>query len=246
MLADKDETGSADWDLKIAEDLLLKWFSVAVAKSPDAETAVLAQLGDFLHYDSMETVTPAHHHVLDADSRPQKIVRVAIRIMRAVIKMLLEKHRHVHLVVADANHDPLSSVWQREFWDMHYGDEPRLSVETSADTYYAYEFGQTSLFFHHGHRRGLKNIDHVFAGKFREIYGRTKFSYGHIGHLHQYAAEEGNLMIIEQHPTLAPEDSYASKGGWSHKRNAKILTYHREFGEVSRDIISPEMVMASA
>lgn len=128
---------------------------------------------------------------------------------------------------------------------MYYAEEPRVTVERSADTYYAYEFGENSLFFHHGHKRNLANIDHVFAGKFREIFGRTKFSYAHTGHLHQQAVRESNLMILEQHATLAPEDAYASRGGWSHQRNAKVITYHKQYGEVSRSVVSPKMVYSS-
>ena len=35
-----EETG-ADWDLKIAEDTLVAWFSRAIEQSPAAETALL-------------------------------------------------------------------------------------------------------------------------------------------------------------------------------------------------------------
>lgn len=242
MLAWGEETGRGDWDLDLAEDLLVKWFQTATQTAPNSKYAFLAQLGDCLHYDSTESVTPAHHNILDADSRPQKMIRVVIRALRRVIAMLLEKHEHVYFLNADANHDPHSSSWMREFWSVFYENEQRITVETSPDTYYCHEFGKTSLFFHHGHKRNLSNVDHVFASKFREVFGRTKFSYAHLGHLHQYAAKESNLMILEQHPTLAPEDAYAAKGGWSHIRNAKVITYHREFGEIGRLIIPPEMV----
>jgi hypothetical protein len=49
-------------------------------------------------------------------------------------------------------------------------------------------------------------------------------------------------MQIEQHRTLAPKDAYASSGGWMSGRDAKVITYHKERGEVSRLTISPEMV----
>lgn len=243
MLSWAEETGS-DWDIKIAEDLLIKWFRYAIDRAPPSKYALFAQMGDFLHYDSMDTVTPAHRNVLDADSRPQKVVRVAIRVMRAIVKMILEKHEQLKVIICDANHDPMSSIWQREFWAMHYEELglDRVTVDTSADTYYAHEFGKVSLFYHHGHKRTIKDIDHVFAAKFREMFGRTEFSYGNTGHLHSYKAEESTLMTLEQHPTLAPEDAYASRAGWMHKRNAKVLTFHKDFGEVYRSIITPAMV----
>lgn len=240
-LAWGEETGD-DYDLAITEKLLLDWFSAAVAMAPNAHTAILAQLGDLLHYDSLESETPASRHVLDADSRFPKMVRAAIRVLRRIISMLLQHHQHVHIIMADDNHSPASEIWLREFLSVLYEDEPRISVDTSPSTYYVYRHGDTSLFYHHGHKRGVKNIDHVFAGQFREIYGTTKHSYAHIGHLHSDEVVSTNLMKVERHETLAAKDAYAARGGWLSKRSAKVITYHRTHGEVSRMTLTPEMV----
>lgn len=242
MLAWAEETRNADYDLKIAEAMLLDWFSAAVAMSPHSKVGVLAQLGDLMHHDALESVTPAHRHVLDADSRLQKMVRVVIRVIRRVIDMMLQHHRQVHIVMASANHDPASSAWLRELLHAMYEDEPRISVDNSPDVYYAYEWGKTALFYHHGHKRKVGDVDTVFAGKFRELFGRAEHCYGHVGHLHSDEVVESNLMRVERHRTLAPPDAYASSGGWLSKRDAKVITYHREFGEVSRITLSPKMV----
>lgn len=236
------EESGADYDLQIAEKLLTDWFSAAIAMAPNAHTAVLAQLGDLLHYDSLDSETPANRHVLDADSRFPKMVRAAIRVFRRIISMLLSSHEHVHIIMADANHDPASETWLREFLCVLYENEPRVSVDTSASTYYSYSHGETSLFFHHGHKRGVKNIDHVFAGQFRELYGSTKHSYAHVGHLHSDEVISTNLMKVERHETLAAKDAYAARGGWLSKRSAKVITYHKQWGEVGRITLSPEMV----
>lgn len=88
----------------------------------------------------------------------------------------------------------------------------------------------------------MKDVDRVFSAKFRDVFGRTKHSYGHLGHLHSNALEETQLMIVERHRTLAAPDAYASKGGWVSGRDAKVITYSKRFGEVSRITINPEMV----
>ncbi|WP_089177172.1 oxidoreductase [Bosea sp. AS-1] len=241
MLAWREESG-ADYDLGIAEKLLLDWFTAAIDLAPNAHTAVLAQLGDLLHHDGHESVTPTHRHVLDADSRLQKVIRVVIRTVRQIIRMLLEKHQHVHVVMADANHDPASGAWLRELFAAFYEDEPRVTVDSTASTYYVYEWGETSLFMHHGHRRNIGNVDSVFAGKWREIYGRTKYSYAHIGHLHSDELKSTNLMKVERHETLAAPDAYAANGGWLSGRSAKVITYSKRCGEVFRSTLSAEMV----
>jgi hypothetical protein len=242
MLAWREETG-ADYDLKIAEQLLLDWFAAAVRQSPDASTAILCQLGDLLHHDAHESVTPAHRNVLDADSRLQKMIRVVIRTMRRVVTMLLEKHERVHVIMADANHDPAGGAWLREMFAAFYENEPRVTVDTSPSTYNVFEFGNTSLFYHHGHKRKISSIDGVFVGKFREIFGRTKFSYAHMGHLHSDELKSApTTMKVERHETLAGPDAYAANGGWLSGRSAKVITYSKRFGEVGRNTLTPEMV----
>lgn len=245
MLAWREETG-ADYDLKTAEQLLLDWFAAAIDLAPNARVGIFAQLGDFLHHDSHQSVTPTNAHVLDADSRLPKIIRVVIRVVRQIIALLLAKHEQVHIIMADANHDPAAGVWLREMLAAFYEHEPRITVDSSASTFYAYEFGQTSLFYHHGHKRKLNTIDGVLVGKFREIFGRTKYSYAHLGHLHSDELRSmPTTMKVERHETLAAPDAYAANGGWLSGRSAKVITYHREFGEVGRSIITPEMLAAS-
>lgn len=233
MLSWGEETG-ADWDLKIAEDLIVAWFAEAIRQSPNAESGIFAQLGDFLHWDGMDAVTPAHRNLLDADTRFQKLVRAAIRCVRRIINMLLEKHQHVHVLMAEGNHDPASSIWLREWMAAIYENEPRITVDVSPDPYYCYEHGKTSLFFHHGHKRRPGDIDDVFASKFRAVFGRTEFSYAHMGHMHHVDVKETNLMIVEQHRTLAAPDAYASRGGWMSGRDAKVITYSKKYGEAGR------------
>ncbi|NMV36764.1 helix-turn-helix domain-containing protein [Ralstonia insidiosa] len=239
-----EETG-ADWDTSIAEKLLVDWFSAAIAQAPNARVGVFAQLGDFLHWDGHAPVTPTSGHVLDADTRFQKVVRVAISVIRRVTAMLLLKHEHVHLLMAEGNHDIASSMWLRELFAALYADEPRITVDTRPDPYYCVEHGFTSLFFHHGHKRKPEQLETAFLAKFREVFGRTKYSYAHTGHLHHNVTRETNTMQIEQHRTLAAPDSHASRGAWMSGRDAKVITYHRDFGEVGRIIVSPQMLRAA-
>jgi len=241
MLAWHEETG-ADYDLPIAERLLLDWFAAAIDTAPAAKTAILAQIGDLLHYDGFESKTPTSGHILDADSRLPKVIRVVIRTLRRVVAMLLEKHEHVHVIMADANHDPASEAWLREMFAAFYDEEPRVTVDSSAGTYYAYEHGDVSLFFHHGHKRKVGNVDSVFAGKFRQMYGRSRFSYAHLGHLHSDELKSTNLMKVERHETLAAPDAYAANGGWLSGRSAKVITYSKTHGEVARLTLTPGMV----
>ena len=240
MMSWAEETGD-DWDLKIAEDTLVKFFEVAMLKSPDAKTAIFAQIGDFLHWDGLDAVTPASKHVLDADTRFTKLVRVAIRVIRRVIKMLLTKYKEVNVIMAEGNHDPASSVWLREMLHAFYEEEPRVIIDTNPDPYYCIVFGKVCLFYHHGHKKAFKGLEATFISKFKKEFGNSDFVYGHTGHFH-HDKIESNLMTLEQHRTLSAKDAYSSRGGYSSGRDSKVITYHKDFGEVGRSTININML----
>ena len=244
-LAWGEETRGDDWDISIAEDALVNWFSAAIASAPPAKQVVLAQLGDFAHYDSLESVTPTGKNILDSDTRLQLLARTVIRVMRRVIALLAERYEQIHVIYAEGNHDLATSAYMREWLAAHYEDEPRVSVDTSPDPYYCIEHGDTSLFFHHGHLKKIGEIEQAFISKFRDVYGRTSKSYGHVGHLHHKLAQESSLMVVEQHQTLAAQDAYASRHGYKAERSAQVITYHRDHGEVGRVRLTPEMVKAA-
>ena len=241
MLAWGEETGE-DWDTSLAEDMILKMFAVAIDRAPSARRAVFAQMGDFLHYDGIDPVTPASKHQLDTDTRFAKLVRTGIRVTRQIVEMLLSKYASVEVIMAEGNHDPVSEIWLRESLADRYRNQKRLHIDTSPAPFYAIEHGSTSLFFHHGHLKKVDQIDRALTAEFREVFGRTKHSYCHVGHLHHHLVKETELMQVEQHGTLSARDAYASRHGFKSARQAHVITYHEDHGDVGRIVLTPEQL----
>lgn len=241
MYAWHSEAG-ADWDLAIAERILLGAMRAMVAQSPAAHAAVINIQGDFLHTDGKLPITPAHKHVLDADSRYPKIRRSAIRLIRELVRMSLERHQDVHLIVAEGNHDEEGSGWLSDLFAVHYEDEPRLTVNDSDLPFYVFEWGEAMLGVHHGHKVKNEQLPLLFAAQFPEVWGRTKRREIHCGHRHHRDEKEYNGVTVVQHPTLAARDAYAARGGWIADRAAQAITYHKRFGQVGRVMVCPEMI----
>lgn len=241
MLAWHRETG-ADWDLDIAERVLTGCFMQMVYAAPPAKVGILNQLGDFLHFDGLQAITPTSGHVLDADSRFQKIVEVAVRILRRLIDAMLEKHEQVHVYMHEGNHDMAASVWLRVFFAALYEKEPRVTVDVSPSPYVAHQHGSTMIGFHHGHLAKNSSLPLLFAAKFPAIWGSTTKRYIHVGHRHHVDEKEHPGVKLFQHPTLAAPDAYAARGGWISERQTTAITYHDQFGEFARNVIVPEMV----
>jgi hypothetical protein len=239
------ETG-ADWDLAIAERVLCGAFAHMVKVSPEADTGIVAQLGDFLHFDSLVAETPSSRHPLDADSRYSKVVRVAVRCLRTAIDAALQRHRQVIVLIAEGNHDTSGSVWLRQMFQLLYENEPRVSVIDSESPYYMHRHGTTMLGWHHGHLKKPDQLPGLFAAQFAPDWGRTTKRYIHVGHLHHVYEREHSGVTVIQHPTLAARDAWAARGGWISERQVTAITYSSRFGEVARNTVTPEMLAEPA
>ena len=244
MLAWHKEGGD-DWDLNISKNILIAAFSEMIANSPKAESCIINQLGDFLHSDSILPVTPSSGHILDQDTRYDKLVETSLTLLRTLVDMSLAAHKNVHLLCAEGNHDTSSSSWLRHSFNALYEKEPRVTVETSPSPYYVFEHGNTMIGFHHGHKKKLSTLPQFFASKFYKEWGRCKYRYGHSGHYHHEKVldvNEDNGMKWTQHPTLTAKDAYSSRAGYISDRSCISFTYSKEYGERYSSYVRPEML----
>lgn len=235
-----DREAGEDWDLNIAREQLTRSFIGMIHSMPAAGTCIINQLGDFLHTDGLVPATPAHGHILDADSRFQKMVEYAVDILEDIIAAALTRHNRVHVIMAEGNHDESSSVWLRVMFKRLFRDEPRITVEDTPLPYYAYQHGQVMLAFHHGHKLKPAALPAWFAAKYSRMWGDTTARFGHSGHQHHLHEKDEMGMRWLQHPTLAASDAYSARGGWLSPREAIGITYDLE-GEASRLYVRPKM-----
>ena len=242
MYAYEAETGD-DWDVHIARDVFLNSVNDMIKASPKSGTGVLCQLGDFLHWDGILSVTPQSGHILDADTRYGKLVELAMSVMAEAVMMMLRRFDKVIVVSAEGNHDISGSIWLRKHIKHLFTNEPRLQVIDNDFPYYAHLHGRTMLGFHHGHKVKMAQLHKLFASepRFREMWGQADYTYIHTGHYHHERLIEDGGAIAEQHPTLSGRDAYAARGGWVSGRGAKVITYHKTDGEVARITVRPRL-----
>lgn len=241
MMAHAHEAGE-NYDTATAEKLMNSYFDYSISKAPNSEKAVLLIGGDFLHSDGLDSVTPASKHVLDQDSRFAKLVYVAIRSLRATVTKMLMKHKEVEIQVIEGNHDQASMIWLRAAMAAFYDNEPRVYVDVSPAIMHKTRYGSTLLGYTHGHT--IKKADGrlaAMATDYRKDFGECEFVYCHSGHFHHATVTECTLGIDEVHPALASKDAYAARGGWRSYRQAAVIVYHKQFGEIGRFIYRPGM-----
>jgi hypothetical protein len=245
MLAWDKETG-ADYDLGIGERLLHSAIHHLVAISPKSQQALVAVLGDFMHYDSFKAITPTSGNLLDADSRFPKMVRAAIRALRATISCALTKHAKVHVIVEIGNHDLASSIFLMECLSALYEKEPRVTVDTSPMHYHYYRFGKCLVMTHHGHGPKMQDLPLIMATDKPKDWGATEHRFIWTGHIHHWSAKDFPGCSVESFRVLPPSDAWAHQRGYRPLRDMRSIIMHKESGESARHMVKPSMFEGTA
>ena len=245
------DIGGDDWDSKIATNTAITALAQMIDGSPDSAIGILNLQGDFLHYDSLDPVTPTSGHIVDSDSRMEALVDVSVHLIMHCIEMLLEKHKDLKIFICEGNHDIVSSLFLRKLVKHVYMDNKRVNVDDTSFPYYAYQHGRVMLGFHHGHKKKNTALPALFASepRYRQMWGScTAGTYIHTGHYHHQEKDvhEDGGAVVERHPTLAARDSHAARGGYTSLRAAHAITYHKEKGEVSRCTVTPSASQEAA
>lgn len=245
MYSWKRETG-ADYDVHIAESLLDNAISSLVDSAPNSETALVAVLGDLLHFDSNEAVTPAHRNLLDADGRAQKMVEAAVRLLRKIAIRVKRKHKKVRFIFEPGNHDPYSIMFLRVMFSVFFENDPDISVDTAPGNFHYFEFGANLIGTHHGHSAKMDKLPGIMSVDRHEAWGRTKHRTFWTGHVHHEQVKEFPGCTVESFGILAAPDAYAASHGYRSRRSMKAIILHREHGEVARHTVNPDMFRKAA
>ena len=238
LLALKEVSGY-DFDLKIAEQWALASMEHLVQVSPNSETCLIAEMGDFLHAENDDNRTKSGHS-LDVDTRHSKIIEVAFNLMISLIEKALTKHKYVKFLSISGNHSENSSHYLKAVVKAYFRNEPRVQVIEDSRLHQYYKFGKVLLGYHHGHstKSSTKLVECMLEDNL-PIISETKYRYWHIGHLHsnnKFLAKEDAFCSIEIHKNLPPRDAWAAGAGFrGNIGQVKSITYHKDYGEIGRN-----------
>lgn len=235
-----------DWDLAIAERVHCAAMAALVDAAPATEEALIVNLGDALHYDSMAPVTPRSGHMLDADGRYAKMIAVTIKVIRQCIESALTKHKRVRVICAPGNHDETGALWLAVSLAHIYEREPRVSVDTSPAVFLYHRWGKNLIGVHHGHTCKPDKLPGVMAADRAKDWGETEHRYWWMGHIHHESKREYPGVSVESFNTLASKDAYATAGGWRSRESMQAIVLHKDHGEVARSRVSAAMFRDAA
>lgn len=241
MLAWAKECGK-DWDTEIAKKTHQLVIEDLVSRSANTEQALIINLGDLLHYDSMAAVTPRSGHMLDADGRYNKMLHAAADVMIQAVESARIRHKKVHVINAIGNHDETGAQAIALVLKHRYHAVPEVTVDSSPSVFNYYRWGANLIGVHHGHTCKMDKLPLIMAEDRARDWGETRHRYWLTGHIHHESRKEFPGVIVESFGTLASKDAYATAGGWRSRESMHSILLHKEAGECNRGRSSPDMV----
>lgn len=244
MKADARETG-ADYDCKIAADLLAGSVGYLSSTAAYAENALLLNLGDFYHANDSKNETPTGGNRVDVDTRHGQVVESgALALVRAVLR-LLEVHKTVRVWNMRGNHDPDAAFALSIAMQFYFHNEPRVIVDMSPSLYKYHRHGVNLIGSHHGHGAKASDLPLIMAVDRPEDWAVTTERVWHCGHIHHKTVKEHPGVDVESHRTLAGSDAWHRGKGYRSKRDMAVIIYHEHLGEVQRNRFNPKMMEAA-
>lgn len=241
MYAWAEETG-ADYDTNISERILVTAAAHLIDVSPACDTCLIANVGDYFHYDSQRAETPQNRNALDSDGRYAKMIRGGVLMMRTFIECALEKYRNVRVINSPGNHDPVGALWLSLVLSMMYEKNPRVTIDSNPGKFAYHSHGKTMICVTHGDSVKIEKLPGLMAADQPAMWGATEHRYGITGHVHQDRVVELPGCKVESVRTLASRDAWASGQAYRSGRDMKSIIYHAEHGEIARHTFNVSMM----
>lgn len=233
LYAWSEESGE-NFDTEIAREDLLNASRKLLDATPDAQRALICNLGDFFHADNQNNQTSRSKHQLDVDSRWARVLKLGCMIMVDMIYLALKRYPQVEVINAIGNHDDHSSVMLAAFLSAYFTNEPRVKIHPTVSKFHYVKFGKCLVGVTHGDTVKHADLGELMATDQAEDWGKTEHRMWFVGHIHHSRKTELRGCTVESFRTLAAKDAWHAAKGYRSGRDLTALVLHKEFGEVAR------------
>ena len=235
MRAFGKETKHSDFDTDIAVNQLRDAVDYLVDKAEPTETALLVNVGDFMHANTQHNQTYSGTP-LDVDTRHNMVMEAAAEVMVYMVDKMLEKHKNVVLVCARGNHDTDAAGAVALILKFFYKKEPRVNVLDTDGFYHYIEYGNWLLGIHHGDKQKPESLAGSMARDMSQAWGRTTHRLWCCGHFHKDAVKTLPGCKYKVFGALPPPDSWHASHGFAGDGEMEMLTFRKEGGIYSTHV----------
>jgi transposase-like protein len=250
MFAQEKYTRSADYNCDIAADLMTRAAATLCRRFDRPHEIVVIFGGDILHMDSRDckTSSSSSNHVLDVDTRYQRVVGYAIAACTEVVEIAAEHAKRVRVVITPGNHDWHACVWLSQVLRAYYSRCKHVVIDEQQSPRKSLVWGSNLLIWSHGDKVRFNKWPMIIAAEFAKEWGQTRHRYLQLGHVHHKKAiapvtiEEQAGLHVEHLEALCPSDAWHAEAGYvGSQRGASGFEYHKHAGRVSRFYYNSEL-----
>lgn len=233
----------SEWNLDIAEKVFYESSQYILNTLPQAESIVIADLGDLTHNHNNDNKTAKSGHSLDVDGRYETIMLKAFEMMISLVYSALKKYNKVYFYSTPGNHNDMISTPLKCVIKHHFRNDGRVivDVENYSNVYYHY-FGKNLLMFHHGDEVKPNFIESViFADNLDKISNFKNFD-AWLGHYHTEKQQQRGLVTIRYVKNFIPNDRWSNNASFRNSRNVGYMcgyVYDKEQGIISSISYNP-------
>lgn len=228
---------SVEWSLDEAYDRYLQVYTDLINRSPNSTQAVIANIGDFTHIDTLQGTTTAGTQVGSSASY-RDVIHVSMMLMMAIIEMVARKHQNVTLYYLSGNHDEATAIVMQAALSAIYKNNPHIHISPSSGHYSVFKFGVNAIGLTHGDTVKMDALPLLMAADYAQVWAATKYRVWHTGHIHHRTVQEFTGCTVESHRTAAPKDEWTSKRGYRSQRQVQSIIYGEMTGEYARNMIN--------
>lgn len=223
------EYGNPEYEAKLI-DLIDR----IVSRLPEAEKAVVVELGDLLDANDHKGVTPGSGNNCDVirdDHFGQ--LKMAQRVMLHAIRRLAETHSEVEVHMMRGNHDETSFMAVLMALSAWFKDCPHVNIIDSVNDYRVIEWGECAVFPNHGDKAKWEALRDVWVTDFADEWARAKACrLIWTAHFHSLKSQELAGVTCVSHRSTAKGNRHVHVNGWRSKRGICAVTLHKTEGEV--------------
>lgn len=207
-----------------------------VSRLPEAEKAVVIELGDLLDANDHKGVTPASGNHCDViRENPLKNTVTAINLCRYLIQRLAERHSEVEFHLLRGNHDETAYIGVMVALGEHFRETDHVNIVVSDDEFRVVSWGKCAIFPHHGDKAKWPELKDVFADQFPDEWAAAKaWRAIWTAHFHHDRLRDLIGVVCEHFRTLRAPTKWAQRLGLFSRGSLTAYTLHKEAGPVHK------------
>ena len=234
MKVTKERNGDSDWDLEIAERVTVNAVEKLIKASGGSDTALMLELGDFGHTDSLNNTTSSNTTHMDVSGDYGDSIAAQVRVYRRCIDLMLERHNSVILMMVRGNHNSSTSRCMNVMLQAFYENEPRVQVMDNVHKFQHIVYGNNLLVTHHGDRMKPQRAFEYVTRSLAKEWGACEHRQMLMGHVHHETSVELAGCLFSTYQALPAGDAWHSDSGYGAKRTMSAIVYDKQHGEIQR------------